>query len=210
MVRVKAAPRGERLIHLPFSHDELRALFAACLNDTHRTLLLFLLDTGCRRGEVASLRRHGIYHDGRHWWAAVSGKVGPKAVPVSDLTASYLRRIGHGDSVWTTRQGCPLGVDGIKTMWRRLVGRTGIRQEPWAAGIRRPRGLHAMRRTAAREHWRRGMDLRLVQALLGHAKISSTQGYLWVGDEDLAAAHATSSPVADFRDLLPPDLGAPS
>lgn len=60
-----------------------------------------------------------------------------------------------------------------------------------------------MRRTAAREHWRRGMDLRLVQLLLDHSKISSTQAYLWVGSEDLAAAHERTSPVGDFQDLLP-------
>lgn len=204
MVRIKA-PRGERIVQLPFSHDELRSLFSACLNDTERALMLFLLDTGCRRGEVASLRSHGIWSDGRHWWAAVSGKTGPKAVPISEITARYLRRITRGDAVWSTWWGKPLSVDGLKTTWRRLVARAGIRTEDrssWAPGIRRQRGLHAMRRTAAREHWRRGMDLRLVQLLLDHSKIASTQAYLWVGSEDLAAAHERTSPVADFKDLL--------
>ena len=205
MVRVRA-PRGEKIVQLPFTREELRSLFSACLNDTERALLLFLLDTGARRGEVASLRRHAIYNDGRRWWAAVSGKTGPKALPISEITARYLRKISRGDSVWATWWGGQLTVDGLAMVWRRLVARAGIRAEnraSWAPGIRRQRGLHAMRRTAAREHWRRGMDLRLVQLLLDHAKIQSTQAYLWVGSEDLAAAIERTSPVADFQDLLP-------
>jgi integrase len=204
MVRVQS-PRGERIVSLPFTREELQALFRACLDDRHRALLLFLLDTGCRRGEVASLRRSSLFDDAGRSWAVVSGKTGPRPVPMSLLTAEYLRKIAVGDVIWADAHGRPLDVDGLKTLWRRLVDRSGIRQEnrsAWPAGIRRRRGLHTMRRTAAREHWLRGMDMRLVQHLLGHARLASTQGYLWVGDEDLARVHAQTSPVEDFREFL--------
>ncbi len=62
------------------------------------------------------------------------------------------------------------------------------------AGIRKRLTAHSFRHTLASEMLRAGADLRHIQELLGHEKLTTTERYLHVVKADLKKAHAHAHP----------------
>jgi len=80
----------------------------------------------------------------------------------------------------SARSGRPLGRRRMQDVFRRWCAE---------AGLSRPYRFHALRHTYATELYRAGEgDLRLVQKQLGHSRITTTQVYADVLDEDAEAA----------------------
>ena len=74
---------------------------------------------------------------------------------------------------------------------RALITRLGER-----AGLRRAIASHDLRATFATEVYNRTRDMRLVQELLGHSRLSTTQKYTQVSLSDLMATYDKAHPKA--------------
>ncbi len=147
----------------------------------------------------------------------VSELVGLRVVEVG-LNEGVLRVIGKGDRErlvplgdearhWIERwlaEGRPKLLDGRSADALFVTHRgTGMsRQMFWnlikryaiLAGIRNPLSPHTLRHAFATHLLNHGADLRVVQMLLGHADISTTQIYTHVARERLKALHAQHHP----------------
>lgn len=90
--------------------------------------------------------------------------------------------------LFTGRIGNPLDPDQARKVFKSAVRASGLTKRPTP---------HALRHTYATLLLEQGTDLRVIQALLGHATIRSTERYLRVATHLLATS-------ADPLELLPP------
>lgn len=149
--------------------------------------------TGMRVAELTGLRVDQVYLDRRR--AKVMGKGSkPRVVPIPIELAAFL-----GDYLEEVRPACRPG-DMVFANPRAKTGspRQGTidSQGVWnicmragaVAGVSGRHHPHRWRHTYATELLRGGVDLHVVQRLLGHEKLETTTRYLHLLDTDLRAA----------------------
>lgn len=120
-----------------------------------------------------------------------------RLVPLGEVAADWLRRylaearpdilgVRQSDALFVTRMGSAMS----RQMFWRLIKQYGQR-----AGIDPARiSPHTLRHAFATHLLNHGADLRVVQLLLGHADISTTQIYTHVARERLKNLHAQHHP----------------
>jgi integrase/recombinase XerD len=183
------------------SEKQVEALLAAPdvatpLGQRDRAMLETLYATGLRVSELVGLKLHEIsLADGV---LRVLGKGSKeRLVPLGQLAvawiADYLKegrvallRGRHSDAVFVTGRG--------DAMTRQAFWQLVKRYAP-VAGIDAARlSPHVLRHAFATHLLNHGADLRVVQLLLGHADITTTQIYTHVARERLKALHAVHHP----------------
>ncbi len=185
--------RGPRR-NLPdtISERQVEALLAApdlgsAIGRRDAAMLELLYATGLRVSELVSLPREAL-HDG---WIVVSGKGGKeRIVPVGDAAmAAIARWLADLDAdtpwVFPSNRGRPMSR---QNMWLR------IRHYAQLADIAGKLSPHVLRHAFATHLVAHGADLRAVQAMLGHASISTTEIYTHVARERLRSIHGETHP----------------
>ena len=162
-----------------------------------RALLELLYGCGLRVSEVTALRLEQI--DLQVGYLTVLGKGGKeRVVPIGraarEALAVYLaderpRLLGPRSSpvVFIRPGGHPISRQAV---WK-LVKRRAT-----AAGVRAHVSPHTLRHSFATDLLHGGADLRVVQTLLGHADVGTTQIYTHVEPERLRAVHRRHHPRA--------------
>lgn len=160
-----------------------------------RAVLELLYATGMR---VSELTRLGLVDlDLEHSSCLVFGKGGKeRLVPVGstavDVVGRYLRSVRPaldrgrgGGTVFLNQRGTPLSRMSVWTIVTRAASR---------AGIERRISPHTLRHSCATHLLEGGADLVVVQELLGHADISTTQIYTHLDREYLRRTHQRYHP----------------
>ncbi|WP_217131916.1 tyrosine recombinase XerC [Leucobacter chinensis] len=164
-------------------------------------LFELLYATGARVSELCGLERRGV--DLRERTIRVLGKGGserivPFGIPAQRAMRRYLeearptlaaRATTKSDHDWWFL-GPRGGMMRPEAVYR--VVSAHLAEEPGSG----PRGPHVFRHTAATHLLDGGADLRVVQEMLGHRSLESTQVYTHVSTERLAERYRTSHPRA--------------
>jgi integrase/recombinase XerD len=156
-------------------------------------LLELLYATGMRVSELVSLRRAAVMRDAA--FLTVTGKGNKeRVVPVNDrardAVKAWLAIVPPGP--WLFPAGGEAGYLSRQVFARDLKGLAA------RAGISVARvAPHVLRHAFASHLLQGGADLRIVQTLLGHADISTTQIYTHVLDEKLRSLVEQHHPLAD-------------
>ena len=193
-------PKLGRPLPKTLSEADVEALLAAPdledpLGFRDRCMLELLYACGLRVSELVSLTMtHISLNQGV---VRVLGKGGKeRLVPVGEEALHWLQRylrgprhdlLGdrHSDALFPSRRGQQMTR---QTFWHR------IKQHAITAGIRQPISPHVLRHAFATHLVNHGADLRVVQLLLGHSDLSTTQIYTHVARERLKSLHATHHP----------------
>jgi integrase/recombinase XerD len=196
LVGVRRAARFPKTI----SEAQVDALLAAPEGELPRELrdramLETLYATGLRVSELTALRMVELsLADGL---VRVVGKGSKeRVVPIGEVARAALThylRLGRPallagrscDAVFATARGAAMS----RQMFWKLVRRYARK-----AGIAAPLSPHGLRHAFATHLLNHGADLRVVQLLLGHADISTTQIYTHVAQQRLKELHAHHHP----------------
>jgi integrase/recombinase XerC len=196
-----SAPRGEARLPRVLHPDELRSLLcepasagpvdARDLRDV--ALLELLYGSGLRVAEASALDIDDL--DLARVQVRVWGKGGKqRVVPLSEPAADALRRWladGRGELATETS---PAAAVFLNLRGRRMTPRDARRVLDRRAVA--PTHPHALRHTFATHLLDGGADLRVVQELLGHADLATTQRYTHVSKERLRSVFDATHPRA--------------
>ncbi|MBI2168297.1 MAG: site-specific tyrosine recombinase XerD [Actinobacteria bacterium] len=201
------APRVPQGVPKALTLEEVELLLDGIEDDTppairDRAIIEVLYATGVRISELVGLDLDAI--DLESGFIRVLGKGGrERMVPVGstarDAVDRYLRsarpelaparfaRRGDAEAAFLNARGARLTRQGCWMILRRHGQRAGLadRLTP-----------HVLRHSCATHMLDRGADLRVVQELLGHARISTTQVYTKVTTERLRRAYDAAHPRA--------------
>ncbi|WP_022977048.1 site-specific tyrosine recombinase XerD [Nevskia ramosa] len=193
-------PRLGRRLPKTLAMREVESLLAApdamqTLGLRDRAMLELLYASGLRVTELIRLRRDEINLE--HGVVRLIGKGNKeRMVPTGELALDAIREwLRHGrpqiatadsaDWVFPSTQGGPMTR---QNFWM-LIKRYALQ-----AGIRSPLSPHTLRHAFATHLLEHGADLRVVQTLLGHSDLSTTQIYTHVAKARLKALHAQHHP----------------
>ena len=192
----------------PLSEAQVDALLDAVTGDhpvarRDRALLELLYATGARISEACGLSMGDIDFDGR--LVRLFGKgAKERIVPFGRAAASALDawfstggRLAMVPSEWRRRSDAEAVF--LNTRGGRLSRQaawTVVRQHGRRAGLGDELSPHVLRHSCATHLLDHGADLRVVQELLGHASISTTQVYTKVSQERLFDVYRAAHPRA--------------
>jgi integrase/recombinase XerD len=196
------APRPTRTLPVFLDVEEVERLLQAPDVTTprglrDRAMIELLYATGLRVSELVELPADGL--DLERGFVLVLGKGNKeRVVPVGQAAADAIRAYLHGarptflkertsDSLFLRSGGEPMTRQGF---WKLLKGYA------LQAGIKKALSPHKLRHSFATHLVERGADLRSVQAMLGHADLSTTEIYTHVNRERLKRLYGTFHPRA--------------
>lgn len=166
------------------------------LGQRDRAMLETLYATGLRVSELVALRLHEIQLD--MGIVRVFGKGGKeRLVPLGEEARDWLRRyLADGrQTLLARRQSDALFVTARASAMTRQAFWQLIKRYALQSGMDPARlSPHVLRHAFATHLLNHGADLRVVQMMLGHADISTTQIYTHVARERLRALHAQHHP----------------
>jgi site-specific recombinase XerD len=180
-------PRTERQ-RLPevLSPDEVARTLAGARNPKHRALLMLLYSAGLRVGEVVRLRPSDLDRE-RGLLRIRKGKGSKDRYTLLAQRAVDAVRI-YLDAYPTERWLFP-GSDPERHLTARSVQRV-VKRAARAAGIAKDVTTHTLRHSFATHLLEAGINLRVIQELLGHQSARTTQIYTHVSKSNLEAVRS--------------------
>lgn len=171
-----------------------------------RAILETLYSTGMRRMEVIGLKLYDL--DVERGTLMIRQGKGKKdrMVPIGDRAIGWIDRytretrpgllIGDAsdDTLYLTHLGEPFTPNRLTQLVRNYVD---------AAEIGKRGSCHLFRHTMATLMLENGADIRYIQAMLGHAKLDTTQIYTQVSIRKLKEIHAATHPAKNERKPRP-------
>jgi integrase/recombinase XerD len=209
LIRVDVAsqldlPRMPRLLPETLTQAEVERLLAAPPEDARRdrALLELLYAAGLRISEALRLDLDDVSLDGA--FVRVVGKGDrERLVPVGEIALDAIRAWLAGPRAAIVAahhvvpvRGGPLFVGARGTRLARQQAWAIVKRAAEAAGLSDRVSPHTLRHSFATHLLEGGADLRIVQELLGHASISTTQLYTHLTGERIREVYARAHPRA--------------
>lgn len=171
-----------------------------------RTIFEVLYSTGIRRAELCGLRLDHIHVDRQALLVECGKGQKDRYVPIGTRALTWIARyVEHARdalaidpkerTLFLTVDGEPIEPDTLTEYGRRYIK---------AAGIDKPGSCHIYRHTMATLMHEAGADIRDIQAILGHAKLDTTQIYTHVSLRKLLETHAKTHPAERSEPDSPP------
>ncbi len=178
-------PKRSRMLPTVLSKEEVIDLLRATYNLKHRMILALLYSCGLRISEVLQLRVANIDIDRRQVIILNSKGRKDRYVVLAESTVplliNYIGSYRPQDYLFNGSGRGPYSATSIRAFLKRSCRKAGIRKRVTP---------HTLRHSYATHLIENGVNLRIVQELLGHAKPETTMIYTHVAKKDLLAVQS--------------------
>ncbi len=195
-----AMPKVGRSLPKSLTEDEVNALLlapdvATALGYRDRSMLEVLYATGLRVSELVSLK-HSEVNVNQGVIRVVGKGDRERLIPLGQEAVRWLAHFAEGprSEILLERQTPYLFPTRRGDRMTRQAFWHAIKRHALKAGIEKALSPHSLRHSFATHLLNHGADLRVVQMLLGHSDMSTTQIYTHVASERLKELHAKHHP----------------
>jgi tyrosine recombinase XerC len=195
--KVLARPRQDQKVPSFLSEDETAALLdlprsTRPLDLRDKAILELIYATGIRVSELVGIETPDLHFGERLVRVRGKGKkerIVPFGGKAREALEEYQRArsglAGGGEAFFLNYRGGRLTTRSVQRMVRKCIRRTAVARKI---------SPHSLRHSFATHLLGRGADLRVIQELLGHASLATTQKYTHVDLQQLLAVYRKSHP----------------
>jgi len=172
-------PRKEKILPDVLSKQEVGAILRATENMKHKTLLSAIYSCGLRRSELVNLKVNDV--DSKRMMIKVSSAKGKKDryVQLSEgllkLLRQYYREYKPGIWLFEGQKGGQYSAENIAILLKTAAQKAEITKRVYP---------HMLRHSFATHQLEQGVDIRFIQAWLGHESVKTTQRYTHVSEHN--------------------------
>jgi site-specific recombinase XerD len=189
-IRIKR-PRGIKNLPVVLSKEEVKSMIEITGNLKHRAILAIIYSAGLRISEAINLRPSDIDSDRKQ--IRILGKGNKyRYTLLSDNVLVILRM--YWKAYRPTKylfeghiKGEPVSRSTIQIVFRKAVKKTGINKQAT---------VHSLRHSFATHLLESGVNLKIIQSLLGHSSLRTTSIYLHVTKFDPASIKSPFDEIA--------------
>ena len=183
--------RSEKHLPIVLSQDEIQRMFNVCENKKHKVILLLLYSAGLRANELINLQWSHIDRS-RMIINVVGGKGGkdrqimlaPELIP---LLIDYWKEYKTKTYVLSGQLSDKYSKTSVLQVVKHLAEKANIKKKVWTHLIRHCFGTHLVEQ---------GVDINLIQRLMGHSSPKTTSIYLHISD---SLVSRIQSPISAIR-----------
>lgn len=161
-------PRPQKKLRRYFKSHELLAIINACKTDHERALVLTLIDSASRIGELATLTPENVKHD----HILVHGKTGEGKHRLDPTLCQVLLTLPTNNTNLIFHKN----VNSLKATVRYIIKRAGITGEKL--------GAHSLRHASASLIAHKTKSVLIVKAILQHEDIDMSMKYIHDAEDD--------------------------
>lgn len=183
-------PRKERKLPDVLSKEEVKKIIDSTDNLKHRCILSLIYSAGLRRSELLNLRPEHI--DSKRMTIKVCGAKGNKdryttlSNKLLELLRDYYRQYKPAKWLFESPDGTAYSATSIQHILKRSAEKAGIRKRVH---------IHMLRHSFATHMLEQGTNLRLIQEMLGHDSIKTTEIYTHISNAEI---QKIKNPLDDF------------
>ncbi|HOW59101.1 MAG TPA: tyrosine-type recombinase/integrase [Candidatus Omnitrophota bacterium] len=199
--KIELPRKPDQLPHDIFNVEEISRILNAVDIDTKlglrdKAILELLYTTAIRSGELCNLTLYDVQKE----YGTISVKAGKgnkdRVVPVGEVAMGYVEEfLEHGRKNFPNADTLPwLFVTYRGTQMENRNIAPIVQKYTERAGLKRYATAHMIRHTTATHMLRNGAPIRVIQEMLGHRKLETTQIYTQVEISDLKKVHQRTHP----------------
>lgn len=184
------APKLEKKIPTVLTKDEVKGLLDSVKNKKHRLLIEFMYSSGLRVSECVSIKIDDLDLDDRTGTIRAGKGKKDRHIILSNKVVEHLRehlanRNDNNPHVFNVKDR-HMGVRQAQKIVNKSAKQANIKKRVFC---------HALRSSFATHLLEEGTDIRVIQELLGHSNLATTERYTKVSKEQLKKV---KSPLDDF------------
>ncbi|MEK6844939.1 MAG: site-specific tyrosine recombinase/integron integrase [Nanoarchaeota archaeon] len=172
-------PKKNKSLPDILSVNEIKKLIESSNNSKHRLIIKLIYGTGLRVSEIINLRKHDIYFDDKLIKINLGKGKKDRFVKLPDSILEELKnfsRIGDSKYLFESQKGGNLSSKTIQLILSNNAKKAGFKKRVYP---------HLLRHSFATHLLEQGTDLRVIQKLLGHSSIKTTQIYTHISQANI-------------------------